>query len=127
METSIAFKCTNGITLAINTEMEEKENCLSVRDKKSYSELGKETLCSSGKSSKIAATDNTALTVRSFGMNRRTKAVSLSDRLTPSLISSGLVKGIIPTWMRRKSSQLTLDFALLQQDGKDVDRQNQDS
>lgn len=36
---------------------------------------------------------------------------SLSDRLTESLISAGLVKGIIPTSMRKRSDQGTLDIA----------------
>jgi len=69
--------------------------------------------------------DKTGSTARSSGMNRVTKALSLSDRLTPSLISLGLVKGIIPMSMRRISSQQTLGFALSPQDGNDADEQKE--
>jgi len=43
----------------------------------------------------------------------------LSDRLMPLLISSGLVKGIIPTSMRRLSGQRILDFVFSKPDGDD--------
>jgi hypothetical protein len=52
--------------------------------------------------------------------------VSLSDRLTVSLITAGLVKGIIPTSMRRRSGQQILDSVLLPLDGGEADEQRED-
>lgn len=50
------------------------------------------------------------------GMKGRSGQASLSDRLTPLLISSGLVRGIIPMSMREMSNLRTPDFAFLQLD-----------
>jgi hypothetical protein len=50
--------------------------------------------------------------------NQSTDHQTLSDRLTPLLISAGLVCGIIPTSMRDASGQGTLDAVLRSQDGE---------
>jgi hypothetical protein len=47
-----------------------------------------------------------------------TGQASLSDRLTPLLISAGLVCGIIPLSMRDASGQQTLDSVLRVQAGE---------
>jgi hypothetical protein len=41
-----------------------------------------------------------------------TKVLSLSDKQTPLLMQSGLVKGIIPMSMRQRSNQLMLDTVI---------------
>lgn len=64
---------------------------------------------------------NKESTALCFGMKAESSHRSLSDRLMKSLVSSGLVKGIIPMSMRRKSEAKTLAFAFLKQDGNDVD------
>ncbi len=53
---------------------------------------------------------------------KNTKVLSLSDRLTPLLMSSGLVKGIIPTSMRKKSGQQILGTAFLPLAGRDGEK-----
>jgi hypothetical protein len=63
---------------------------------------------------------------RSLETNRNTSAQTLSDRLTPSLISAGLVCGIIPMSMRDVSNQLTLDSVLKPQAGGSVGKQKAD-
>jgi hypothetical protein len=47
---------------------------------------------------------------------------TLSDRLTQSLISAGLVKGIIPTSMRKRSGVQMLDFVSSRPDGDDAEK-----
>lgn len=60
------------------------------------------------------------LTAAFSGTKVKSKVQSLSDRLTPLLISAGLVCGTIPMLMRKKSNQLTLDIVLKKQGGSDV-------
>ena len=59
--------------------------------------------------------------------NRDTDPQTLSDRQTESLITAGLVRGIIPILMRRKSAQLTLDSVLRQLGGGVADEPSQAS
>ncbi|HRR41343.1 MAG TPA: hypothetical protein P5244_08940 [Syntrophales bacterium] len=56
--------------------------------------------------------------VQSLETKAQRKALSLSAKLTPSLIFAGLVRGIIPTWMQKKSNQLTPDFATFKPNGE---------
>lgn len=70
--------------------------------------------------------DKRELTVPFSGMNQNIKAVTLSDRLMKSLVSHGLVRGIIPMSMRKRSNQLTLDFVLKQPDGDSAEEQKTD-
>ena len=55
------------------------------------------------------------------GTNPHTNRVSLSDRLTPLLISAGLVCGITPLYERKRSDQQTLGFAFSKRGGNDAD------
>lgn len=71
----------------------------------------------------MTAKGNTESTARHSATNRRTNRASLSDRLTPLLISAGLVKGTIPTWMRQKLRAETPDTAFLWQVGDDAEEQ----
>jgi len=67
--------------------------------------------------------DKRASIAQYLEMKAKSKALTLSDRLTPSLISAGLVKGIIPMWMRKKSDQLILDAVLKKRAGGNVEEQ----
>lgn len=58
--------------------------------------------------------------------NQGTDQASLSDRLTQSLISAGLVKGIIPMSMRDASGQQILDAVLKPPGGGPVDSLRED-
>jgi hypothetical protein len=66
----------------------------------------------------------TAASAVSAAQRSETKAAfcrpSLSDRLTPLLISFGLVRGTIPLSMKARSSQRTPAFAFYEQGGGDV-------
>lgn len=65
--------------------------------------------------------DNKESTVQFSETNQRTKAQDSFNRRTELLMQYGLVKGIIPTSMRRKSYQVTLDIALLELAGESAD------
>ncbi|MDL5055935.1 hypothetical protein QQ055_00330 [Geitlerinema calcuttense NRMC-F 0142] len=69
--------------------------------------------------------DSKASTVRFSGTRTRQNisAQTLSERLTPLLISRGLVRGIIPTSMRKRSGQRMLDGVLSVPDGENADTQ----
>jgi len=66
-------------------------------------------------------------TARSSGMKATTCHQSLSVRLTPLLISAGLVKGTLRSLREKKSGQLTLDFASNELGGTSVDVPDKDS
>lgn len=48
------------------------------------------------------------------------RPLSFSDRLTPSLITAGLVKGITPRSIRKKLGAVILDGALFEPAGEDA-------
>lgn len=75
--------------------------------------------CGSGESSEMIQ-DSKELIVPFFGMKAESVHRSLSDKLMRSLVSSGLVRGIIPMSMRRKSEALTPDFVFSEQVGDDA-------
>jgi hypothetical protein len=104
-------------TTAVNfTKTEGSQNYFADPAKKSSSELGNAMLCSSGKnlSTHQVSKESTAPFLET---NQSTAQVPLSDRLTPLLISAGLVKGTIPMSMRDASGQTTLDAVLRPLDG----------
>jgi hypothetical protein len=77
---------------------------------------------SGGSFSMIASTfaranDKKGLTARRSATKAPSKAQSLSDRLTPLLISAGLIAGTIPTSMRKACGQRCLDRAFFERDG----------
>ena len=98
---------------------------LSDLDNTYFSELGIVTPYSRGESLLTIAPDNSESIAQSSGMNHRIKVAPLYERLTPSLISHGLVKGTIPMSMRKKSNQLILDIASKRPDGVNVERQGE--
>jgi hypothetical protein len=120
-----AVKSMTDITAEESTLMEEGPQSSSAPANISRSGHGKEMPCSSGESLLMTA-DNKELIAPSSEMKAPTDHRTLSDRLTPSLISAGLVKGIIPMSMRKKSSQQTLDIVLRPQDGTPVESQKED-
>ena len=105
-----------------NIETIESGASLSDRDKQSPSALSMPMLFSSGESS-LTTQDSRELTAPCSETKANTKAVSLSDRLTESLISAGLVRGIIPSSMRKRSGQRILDFAAYELAGESADEQ----
>lgn len=70
--------------------------------------------------------DKKESTVVSSETKATCKVQTLSDRLTPLLISAGLVRGIIPMSMRKKSNQKTLAFASSKPDGLNADTPKRD-
>ena len=58
--------------------------------------------------------DKKGLTVPFSETSQRIKAQNSFNKRTELLMQCGLVKGIIPMSMRRKSYQVTLDIALLE-------------
>jgi hypothetical protein len=70
--------------------------------------------------------DSQELTVQCSATRARTNQATLSDKLTQSLISAGLVKGIIPTSMRTKSNPVIPAIASWLQDGGNVEQQKAD-
>ena len=74
---------------------------MSGRGKRSSLEPSAPTLFSLGENSSTTA-DSKASTAPSSETKARTYRVSLSDKLTQSLIASGLVKGITPSSVRRQ-------------------------
>lgn len=80
------------------------QTCSSVPAKSSPSELPTPTLFSCGAGSSTTA-DRRASTAQSSATKGRTSRRSLSDRLTRSLITSGLVCGITPSSIRQLSGQ----------------------
>ena len=65
----------------------------------------------------LMTADSEASTVPCSATKARYGRASLSDKLTPLLISSGLVRGITPLWMRERSDLQTPVFAFEQLDG----------
>lgn len=121
--TKLAVNCSIDIIAGMSIKTDEFLLKLSDPENTSCSELGRVMPCLSGKSSETRAgkSESTAL---SSATRASTGAVTLSDRLTPLLISAGLVCGIIPLSMRDGSSQLTLDAVLRRQVGKNAEPRN---
>lgn len=69
----------------------------------------------------LTPADRKELTALFSEMNPNISRLTLSDRLTQSLISHGLVKGITPMSIRKKSGARIPDVVLLLPDGSVVD------
>ena len=105
--------------------MVDDQRNLSGPDNTYFSEHGIVTPYSRGESLLTIAPDNSVSIAPSSGMNPRITVAPLYERLTPSLISHGLVKGTIPMSMRKKSDQLILDIVSKRPDGVNVERQGE--
>jgi len=84
-----------------------------------------ETLCLSGVSSKTIV-DNKVSTVPCSAMKAKPSHLTLSERLTPLLISAGLVKGTTLTFGRRLSRRGIPAGVSFAPDGSVVDLQKED-
>ena len=91
----------NGITPPMTTRTVGSGRSALVRGKASSSEQSELMPPLFGASSSTTA-DRPASTVRSSVRKVHIKRVSLSDRLTQSLITVGLVRGITPTLSRKR-------------------------
>ena len=119
MEIKSAVTYSVDITANIITKTDETQKRLLVPGNISCSEHGKETLSLFGENSEMIP-GSKELIARYSGTKVNTNRATLSDRLTPLLISAGLVNGIIPMSMRKKSNQVTLDAVLRRPDGECV-------
>jgi hypothetical protein len=106
----------SGTTPAIATATAGSEFCLLDRDRKSSSEPETATLFSSGESSSTPA-DSKASTARYSGTKVRSGLLILFDRQMQSLITSGLVRGITHTSIRKQSGAAIRASALWPLDG----------
>lgn len=111
-----ALISTIATTAPINMRISGSGDCLLAPAKKLSCAHLAETPCLFGDDLSMTAV-NAASTARRFGMKGAPCRQSLSDRLMPLLISSGRVRGIIPTSIRRGSDQLTLGPAFYTQAG----------
>jgi hypothetical protein len=102
---------------ASNAELNVTQKSSSAQVNTSASEHGRETLSLCGGDSLTHRVKKES-TARYSETKAGTEVQTLSDRLTPSLISAGLVCGIIPMSMRDALGQATLDAVLRRQDGK---------
>lgn len=112
----------NDITVNIITKTVENQKKLSAPENISCSEHGKEMLYLFGENSRTNQGKLVSTALYS-GMKANINHQTLSSRLTPLLISAGLVRGIIPMSMRVKSNQLTLDAVLKRPDGECAEKQ----
>lgn len=113
----IVWRYLKGIIVAIVTRMVGIANSSPAPEKNLFLEHGKATRCSSGENSRICANTDTASTARYSETNHHIRAANSYNRRIRLLMSSGLIKGIIPTSVRMRSRQLTLDSVFLKQDG----------
>lgn len=122
-----ALQCMKNTTRPINIETDADGRNLSAPVKLSFSEPLPQTQFLFGESlltnasTREPAKDSKASTVPCSETRVDTYQASLSDRLTPLLISRGLVKGIIPTSMRKQSRQGILGIAFFVPDGHDAE------
>lgn len=103
-----AWHCMNDITQPTDIATVVAAPSSADQARRLCSERSTVTRCLFGESS-LTDQDSKELIVQCSETKARINRVSLSDRLTPSLISAGLVRGIIPMSMRRRSDQLIPD------------------
>ena len=104
MENRNSDKCMNGTTVAGRTRTAGASNCSAVRARRSSSQPRRDPLCSCGENSSTHQGNRESI-ARYSGMNRIFLPRTLSEKLTPSLISSGLVKGTTRLYGERLSNR----------------------
>lgn len=114
----------NATTPAIDMQTDVCETSSSVQAKSSACEPEQPTLFSFGDDS-LTTADRRELIALFSETKAQSNPRSLCDRLTPSLISSGLIAGITPTSIRERFGAPIPDFALLLPDGGAVEQRNQ--
>jgi len=122
MVTLNVLNCMNGITVNTITKMDEDQNCFAGQEKKSFCELGKGMLVLCGENLKMIQVKKGS-TARCSETSQPTLVRSSYNKRMRLLVASGLVKGTIPTSMRKKSNQTTLDIVLKWPDGECVAEQ----
>lgn len=113
------------ITQLIDIKTDENESCFVDPVKSLSLERSKQMLFSSGGNLSTDQGKKESI-VPSFATKVRSDRAILFAKRTRSLITGGLVRGIIPMSMRRQLGQQTLDTAFLQQDGDDAALQKVD-
>ena len=96
--------CTTNITLVITTKTDASQNYLLGQEKKLSSPHQKEVHSLYGKNGKIQV-NKAEYIAQSLETNQNTSHLTLSERLTPSLISAGLVRGTTLTFGLRLLSR----------------------
>ena len=119
--TDLVSPSTNATTPLTNIATGGNDAYSSAQAKRSPSERKNRTHYSSGESSsRPTPADKSASTAPCSETRDRTYRPSLSDRLTQSLITAGLVKGITPTSIRGASNQPIRVLAFDTPDGSDA-------
>lgn len=108
-----------------DTQMGANAASSSAPDRQSFCERAQATPDLFGESSSTTAAKK-ASTAPSSETKARSKAATLSDRLTPSLISFGLVRGITPTSIRKRSGVPIPDIVFHAPDGSVADGRKAD-
>lgn len=119
---SPASRSTSGITLPTVIETAEADTSLSAPARRSSSAQRELMPSLFGETSSMIA-GKTESTAPSSETKVRLSRPSLSDRLTPSLILSGLIAGTTPSSIRKVSGATILDFASSKLAGSDAERQ----
>jgi len=109
------------ITLPITMPTEERENCSAGLVKRLSCELGKVMPALSGESSEMTV-DKQESIARCSATSQPTLVANSFVRRMRLLISAGLVRGTIPSSMRKGSGQLTLDGVLNWQGGDSAEK-----
>ncbi|MFQ6183608.1 hypothetical protein ACLMJV_16895 [Sinorhizobium meliloti] len=118
MVTGPASLCSGGTTPA-RTNGRSKISS-SDPESTSFSELMTETPSLFGELLSTARTVKKASSARSSETKASTSRQSLSDRLTKSLITAGLIKGTTPSLVRQTFGLSIRDFASLPLDGSEA-------
>src|SRR4051812_46324597 len=100
------WNSTNGTTAATDTQTVESGASSSAPASTSSSEPETPTLCLFGESSLTTPSPSRTGSIATYSETKRPTATdrpSLSDKLTPSLITAGLVRGTTHTSIRKQS------------------------
>jgi len=110
----------NGTTAPTDTAMVESENYSSAQAKRSFFAPPPLTLCSYGEPSSTTA-GRTASTAPCSATSHHTAARTSFAKRAQLLMRSGLIAGITPTSIAKRSPQRTLDIVFSPLDGDVVD------
>lgn len=123
--TRIARRCMSDTIPAENSVLTDTATRSSDLAKSSCCAPSELTQCSVGGSSSTTA-GSKASTAPSSETSRRISARTLFGKRIKSLIAGGLIAGITPTSIRKRSPQRTLDIAFSKLAGVDADKAKAD-
>lgn len=112
MATRHASLCMSAIIARTDTQMAASAFSLSAQESTLFSALSMPQQCGSGETTSTTQFQGSAaLSARFFATKRRASGyrLSLCDKLTPLLISAGLVRGTTPRSARKQCGALFLD------------------